>query len=160
MQAFPEYVLQLRNDVRLLRIDKDRLTRAHQTQKQKVERLEKQLKEQAQRIKELERENEQLKREREQSDKTKKRYQVALFDHGNFRHPQTATKKKKGGQAGHADTNRECHQPSHPLETQRLFVRHCGSCGQALARVKATRRKVFVGGYCVASPGGRCGVGE
>jgi predicted RNase H-like nuclease (RuvC/YqgF family) len=54
--------MQLRNDVRLLRLDKDRLTRAHQSQKDKVERLERQLKEQAKRIKELERENEQLKR--------------------------------------------------------------------------------------------------
>ena len=144
MQAFPEYVLQLRNDVRLLRLDKDRLTRAHQTQKQKVERLEKQLHEQAQRIKELERENERLKREQEQADKTKNRYQVALFDHGNFRHPGTASKKKKGGQPGHADTNRESHQPSESVETQRLFVSHCGSCGHALARVNATRRKRLV----------------
>jgi hypothetical protein len=67
MQAFPEYVMQVRTDVRLLRLDKDRLTRAHQSQKDKAERLERQLKEQAQRIKELERENEQLKRERERS---------------------------------------------------------------------------------------------
>ncbi len=97
MQAFSEYVMQLRNDVRLLRLDKDRLTRAHQSQKQTAERLAKRVKEQAQRIKELERENEQLKRERKQSRKTKNRYQVALFDQGNFRHPKTAPKKKKGG---------------------------------------------------------------
>ena len=71
MQAFPEYVNQLRNDVRLLRVDKDRLTRAHQSQKEKAERLEKQLKEQAKRIKELEKENANLKEEREQSTKTK-----------------------------------------------------------------------------------------
>lgn len=71
MQAFPEYVMQLRNDVRLLRLDKDRLTRAHQTQKQKAERAEQQIKEQAQRIKELERENERLKQELEQAKKTR-----------------------------------------------------------------------------------------
>ena len=74
MQAFPDYVQQLKKDVRLLRLDKDRLTRAHQTQKQKVEQLEKQLREQTKRIKELERENERLKREQEQSSKTKNRY--------------------------------------------------------------------------------------
>ena len=144
MQPFPDYVQQLKKDVRLLRIDKDRLTRAHQTQKQKVEQLEKQLKEQAKRIRELEKENEHLKQEREQSNKTKNRYQVALFDHGNFRHPTTAMKKKKGGQAGHADTNRESRQQPLTVEKQHLFAPQCGSCGQALARVKATRHKALV----------------
>lgn len=145
MQTFPEHVQQLRNDVRLLRLDKDRLTRAHQSQKEKAERLEKELKEQAKRIKELEKENEQLKEEREQSKKTKNRYQVALFDHGNFRHPETATKKKKGGQPGHSDTNRE-NQRQEPSSwaSQHLFVSACGSCGQDLARVRATRRKMLV----------------
>ena len=144
MQAFPEYVQQLKKDVRLLRLDKDRLTRAHQTQKQKVEQLEKQLKEQAKRIKELERENERLKREQDQSSKTKNRYQVALFDHGNFRHRQTGPKKRKGGQAGHADTNRESRQQPHTGEKQHLFAPACGSCGQTLARVKAVRHKTLV----------------
>jgi len=144
MQAFPEYVQQLKKDVRLLRVDKDRLTRAHQTQKQKSEQLEKQLKEQAKRIRELEKENEQLKQEREQSSKTKNRYQVALFDHGNFRHPKTTAKKNKGGQAGHGDTNRESHQQPHFVEKQRLFAPTCGECGQELARVQATRRKALV----------------
>ncbi len=144
MQPFPDDVQHLRNDVRLLRIDKDRLTRAHQTQKEKVERLEKQLKEQAKRIKELEKENERLKEEREQSNKTKKRYQVALFDHGNFQHRERAAKKKKGGQAGHADTNRESRESPQEAEKQRLFAPTCGACGEQLARVKATRRKRLV----------------
>ena len=54
MQPFPEYVLQLRKDVRLLRVDKDRLTRAHRTQKQKAERFQEQLQDKEHRIKELE----------------------------------------------------------------------------------------------------------
>ncbi|MDQ6662438.1 MAG: IS66 family transposase [Chloroflexota bacterium] len=136
--------MQLRTDVRLLRLDKARLTRAHLTQKQKAERLQKQLKEQAQRIKELEKENEQLKREIEQSSKTKKRYQVALFDHGNFHHPASQTTKKKGGQAGHADTNREAHEDQHGSETEHLFAPTCGYCGETLARVRATRHKLLV----------------
>ena len=144
MQAFPEYVMQLRNDVRLLRLDKDRLTRAHQTQKQKAERAEQQIKQQAQRIKELERENERLKRELEQSKKTKHRYQVALFDHGNFRQRQAGPKKPKGGQVGHRDTNREAHAEQPVKERMRLFAAVCGQCGQALARVRATRRKELV----------------
>lgn len=144
MQPFPEYVMQLRNDVRLLRLDKDRLTRAHLTQKHKAEQFQEQLKDQAQRIKELEHENEQLKRELEQSSKTKKRYQVALFDHGNFRHRSQENKKNKGGQPGHTDTNREAHPEPQPFEPERLFAPVCGQCGQALARVKATRHKELV----------------
>lgn len=144
MQAFPEYVMQLRTDVRLLRLDKDRLTRAHLTQKQKAERFQKQLKEQAQRIKELEKENEQLKRELEHSSKTKKRSQVALFDHGNFQHPASRTTRKKGGQAGHADTHREAQEDQHGSETERLFAPTCGCCGETLARVRATRHKLLV----------------
>ncbi|MBF6607053.1 MAG: transposase [Chloroflexi bacterium] len=144
MQPFPEYVMQLRNDVRLLRLDKDRLTRAHFTQKCKAEQFQKQLKEQQRRIKVLEKENAQLKRELEQATKTKKRYQVALFDHGNFRHPTEPTKKTKGGQPGHADTNREAHLESPPCEKKRLFAPVCGHCGVALARVQATRPKLLV----------------
>lgn len=144
MQAFPEYVMQLRNDVRLLRLDSDRLRRAHQTQKQKAERAEQKIKEQAQRIKDLERENERLKQELEQAQKTKQRYQVALFDHGNFRQRQRGAKKPKGGQVGHRDTNREA-RPVQPLkEVVRLFAPVCGTCGQVLPRVQATRRKELV----------------
>lgn len=144
MQPFPEYVMQLRTDVRLLRLDKDRLTRAHQTQKYKAEQLQEQLNEQAQRIKALEQENARLTRELEQVTKTKKRYQVALFDHGHFRSPSAEPKKKKGGQAGHADTNREARPQQPAYEHQRLFAPVCGHCGSALPRVRATRQKVLL----------------
>lgn len=144
MKPFPEFVMQLREDVRVLRLDKDRLTRAHLVQKTKAEQLAERLKEQEQRIKALVKENEQLKRELEQSSKTKKRYQVALFDHGNFRHRADETKKKKGGQPGHADTNREAQREPEPFEPQRLFAPVCGHCGEALARVNATRPKALV----------------
>lgn len=136
--------MQLRTDVRLLRLDKDRLRRAHQTQKQKAERAEQRVKEQAQRIKGLERENERLKRELEQVKKTKQRYQVALFDHGNFRQQQTGSKKPKGGQVGHQDTNREARAVQPVKERVRLFAPVCGKCGQVLTRVQATRRKELV----------------
>ena len=144
MQPFPEYVMQLRKDVRLLRVDKERLTRAQQTQKHKAEHLQAQVKEQEQRIKALEKENAQLKEQLEQSNKTKKRNQVALFDHGNFRSPEKASQKKKGGQPGHADTNREAHPDGQPVQKQRLFAPVCGHCGTALPRVGASRQKMLV----------------
>ena len=46
-------------------------------------------------------------------------------------------KKNKGGQADHADTNRESYQPSAEWESQRLFAR------RDVARVKATRHKAL-----------------
>lgn len=144
MQPFPEYVMQLRKDVRLLRLDTDRLTRVHLVQKQKAERLQEQLKDKERRIKELEKENERLKRELEQSSKTKQRYQVALFDHGNFRHPSPQHTKKKGGQPGHADTNREARPEPPAFETTHLFAPVCGQCGEVLTRVQATRSKDLV----------------
>ena len=144
MNSLPAYMTQLREEVRLLRIDKARLTRAHQAQKSKAEQFEKQLKEQAKRLKELEQENERLKEQLEQSTKTKLRYQVALFDHGNFRHRSEPTKKKKGGQPGHRNTNREAHPTLQPFEHERLFAPVCGQCGEALARVQATRHKELV----------------
>ena len=67
MQPLPEYVMQLREDVRLLRLDTDRLRRAHQAKSSKAEQLENQLKEQAQQIVALEKENAHLKEELEQS---------------------------------------------------------------------------------------------
>ncbi len=136
--------MQLRNEVRLLRLDKDRLTHAHHTQKQTAERFAKRVKEQAKRIKELERENEQLKQEREQSSTTKNRYHVALFDHGNAPRTPRREPRRTKGQAGHADTTRESHQQPHEGETQHLFAPTCGACGQGLARVKATRGKALV----------------
>ena len=69
---------------------------------------------------------------------------MALFDHGNFRHPSQQSKKKKGGQPGHADTNREAGQVSQPFESRRLFAPVCGHCGTALPRVEATRQKVLL----------------
>src|SRR5438045_2867566 len=51
-------------------------------------------------VKELEKENERLKKEIEKLTKTNNRYQVSLFDHGNFRHPDKCNKKPNGGQTG------------------------------------------------------------
>jgi len=125
--------MQLRQDVRVLRREKARLSRAHQEQDR--------LKDQQRRIRDLERENERLTREMDQVSKTKKRYQVALFDHGNFRHRREQSKKKRGGQPGHADTNREAHQGPPTGEPKRLFASVCGRCGKSLPRVQTTRRK-------------------
>src|SRR5476651_1189896 len=109
MLQLPVYVEELRKDARLLRIYTAQLRRANATQRDKVKTLEEVVKEKDKRIRELEKENGNLKQEIERISKTKNRYQIALFDHGNFKHKneEDSDKKKKGGQKGHADTNRE-----------------------------------------------------
>ncbi len=89
-------------------------------------------------------ENSKLKEEIEKLTKTNKRYQVALFDHGNFKNPSSKEKKKKGGQTGHADTNRERRENYDSYRKERLFVGACGTCGAVLPRVAATRQKMLV----------------
>lgn len=88
----------------------------------------------------LEVEIEQLKQEIERLTKTKERYRVSLFDHGNFT-PTSPSGKAKGGQQGHTDTNREAHEDMTLLLRERVFVTHCLDCGHSLSRVSSTVSK-------------------
>lgn len=89
----------------------------------------------------LEKENEQLKQEIEKFTKTTNRYQVALFDHGNFKSPLEEERKQKGGQVGHPDTNREQNEDSQIYKKKRVFASHCPDCGTRLHRVSGVRQK-------------------
>ena len=95
----------------------------------------------------LRRENNQLKQEIEKLTKTNKRYQVSLFDHGNFKSPDNGEKKPKGGQLDHPDTNREgsVNFPGYEnFPRQRIYAKSCGKCGSNLSRVDATKQKVLL----------------
>lgn len=100
--------------------------------------------EEKQQKEQLEKENEQLKREIEKLTKTTNRYQVALFDHGNFIAPHAEEKKHKGGQPGHTDTNRERQEDSRDYPKKRLFVSQCVDCGTRLRRVSTTQQKILL----------------
>lgn len=77
--------------------------------------------------------------------KTNSRYQVALFDHGNFKAKDNQTTKLKGGQMGHQDTNREGFNFNREsLPKVHLFVKTCQACGNDLTRVKATRSRLLI----------------
>ena len=88
-----------------------------------------------------------LKKEIERITKTKNRYQVSLFDHGNFKHQDQAQEKKpKGGQKGHTDTNRE-NQAEFSLdqfEKRRIYATECGKCHSQLKRVSSTKQKMLL----------------
>jgi len=97
-------------------------------------------KEKAQRIK---RENDKLVKDLERLLVTKNRYQVALFDHGNFTDKNKSI-RPKGGQTGHPDTNRERRENRQDFPKVRLFTKTCSQCGSAVNRVKAIKEKLLV----------------
>src|SRR5476649_217461 len=127
MLQLPVYVEELRKDARLLRIYTAQLRRANATQRDKVKTLEEIIKEKDKRIRELEKENGTLKQEIERISKTKNRYQIALFDHGNFKHKEDREKKEKGGQTGHADTNREKTEDYSSFKKKQIYAKTCGN---------------------------------
>jgi hypothetical protein len=88
----------------------------------------------------LEQEREQLKQEIDRLTKTKERYRVSLFDHGNFTAP-AASGKTKGGQPGHPNTNREAREDLEQLPHKRVYATHCFTCGHSLSRVDSTTSK-------------------
>lgn len=85
-----------------------------------------------------------LKQEIAKLTRTTRRYQVSLFDHGNFKSPTDEEKKKKGGQLGHADTNREATEDYQSYQRQRLFAKECGKCHASLSRASSTRQKILL----------------
>lgn len=92
----------------------------------------------------LKKENEQLKEEVEKLTKTTTRYRASLFDHGNFHEPLNEGKKIKGGQIGHANTNREQNDNPQNYAKKHLFLETCPDCGNQLPRVNSTKQKVLL----------------
>lgn len=153
MFKLPAYVEDLRREVRLLRIHNQQLQRSRIVSvgkiselDEEIKRLKRENKELEKEKKRLEKEQERLKREIEKISKTNSRYQIALFDHGNFKHTdnENAQKKKKGGQAGHADTNREKGEDYNSFKRRRVFAKTCGNCQSPLSRVLTTQQKILL----------------
>jgi Transposase IS66 family len=152
MFQLPAYVEELRKEVRLLRIHNDQLQRSRFVTTGKISKLELEIKRLKQENKELEKELEKLKKEEERLEqeiekisKTNNRYQIALFDHGNFKHKaEDSEKKKKGGQKGHADTNREKTEDYSSFKRKRAYAKTCGNCNSPLSRALATRQKILL----------------
>jgi len=93
-----------RLELRPLRQDLSRKSRQVEQLKKKLERVEEEGKQVKAENLELQKEIKKLSKELEKTKKTKNRYQVSLFDKGNFK-KETKSGKQKGGQPGHADTN-------------------------------------------------------
>jgi len=130
-------LLPLRRSVKSLNLQHDKLKREIQEWRQKYQKTQEELKK-------VKRENEKLKEEIEKLTKTNKRYQVSLFDHGNFKNPNDKNKKEKGGQLGHPDTNRESYDDYASYPRKRLFAKTCGRCHRFLSRATSTRQKILL----------------
>ncbi|KKP33374.1 MAG: hypothetical protein UR23_C0046G0008, partial [Candidatus Roizmanbacteria bacterium GW2011_GWA2_32_13] len=93
----------------------------------------------------VKKDNEKLKTEIDKLTKTNARYQVSLFDHGNFKSQEVdKNKKDKGGQIGHSDTNREQREDYSTFERRRGYAKTCGKCHKPLNRVNSTREKTLI----------------
>jgi hypothetical protein len=112
--------------------------------REKYQKAEEELQKLKEKNKTLEKEKEILKTEIEKLTKSNNRYQIALFDHGNFKHTHGKKKKSKGGQTGHPDTNREAHEDYKTYGHKRVFAKTCGKCGSALSRANSIRSKILL----------------
>lgn len=90
--------------------------------REKYEKAEKEITRLKEKNRQLEKEKENLLQEIEKLTKSQNRYQVALFDHGNFKNPHQGDKKPNGGQKGHADTNKDGKRNYQSFARQRLFA--------------------------------------
>ena len=142
--SLPEYTQDLRINLRKQRVYNEQLKRIHLDQKEKIERLEEEKRQLKKELDKFKKENEKLKQEIEKITKTNNRYQVGLFDHGNFKSPTEKERKTNGGQRGHADTNQDKKRDYKSFKKQRIFAKRCGKCGHSLSRVNATTEKLLI----------------
>jgi hypothetical protein len=142
--SLPEYTQRLRIDLRRKTVHNETLKRVHLDHKKKIEELIQKNKQLTEELEKFKKENEKLKQTIEKLTKTNERYRVALFDHGNFKNPETKDKKKKGGQAGHADTNKDSARDYSSFVRQRISTKTCSGCGNPLPRVVGFKEKVLI----------------
>lgn len=151
MIDLPAYTEYLRQEVRQLRIRNGVVEEANTRKTRTIAKLKEENRvlreEKRSLIKDLDRlkkENEQLGQTIERLTITTNRYRASLFDHGNFKASLQQEKKPKGGQKGHANTNREQEEDSQKYHYQRVYASHCTDCGRTLNRVNAVKQKILL----------------
>lgn len=133
-----------RLELPLLRRQNDHLQKQQENREKEIVFWKEKYQQEKDRVKKKEEEISKLKVEIERLTKTNQRYQVALFDHGNFKSPQEENKKEKGGQIGHEDTNREKNQDYTLFPRKRLFLKTCVFCHHPLKRVSSVKQKILL----------------
>ncbi len=142
--SLPEYTQKLRIDLRRKTVHNEALRRVHADHKRKIARLEEEKRQLKKELDKFKKENEKLKQTIERLTKTKNRYQVALFDHGNFSHPTEGKHKPSGGQVGHPDTNKDSLRNYDSFIKQHIYATNCGVCGTTLSRATGSKKKILI----------------
>jgi hypothetical protein len=137
-------IFKYRDEVQLLRKDKQKCEHDHTDLEEQIKEWEKQYGILQEKVRGVEKENGKLKKEIEKLTKTNERYRVALFDHGNFKSPDKKERKRKGGQYGHANTNNDSNRDYQSFSRQRIFTQTCGGCGNPLTRVASFKEKILI----------------
>lgn len=151
INAQREELLPIRKKLNLLQLQKSHADKSANHWKEKYQQAEeknRKLKEEKERLK---KENNKLKEEigkltssNAALAKTNNRYRVSLFDHGNFKHPDEQTKKPKGGQTGHANTNKDGERDYASFKKARIYTGTCGGCGKHLTRANSIKEKTLI----------------
>jgi len=145
IESYRKEIVPLRREVHIHKLQSARwedLMKHWREKYEKSEEVNRKLKEEK---RQLEIDNEKLKQEIEKLTKTNNRYQIAVFDHGNFKNPtDKKEKKQKGGQFGHANTNKDSERDYSTFTRTRLFAKQCGGCGQSLPRVSGIKEKTLI----------------
>lgn len=124
----PQEVFILRKENATLKTANTKLKISFISQKQKADKLEKELRE-------AKDENKKLKEELEKIKKQRDKYKGMIFKPNiskNQQYPQTFKKKKLGGQLGHKGDSRKL--PNRLDQVKRVFFHHCPNCGSGLKR--------------------------
>lgn len=141
-----EVIVKLREEVVPMRTQVRELEREKEEWRKQAEHWYEEYQKAKEELKKRKEENGELKKEIEKLTKTNRRYQVSLFDHGNFKREDIDHKEKKarGGQPGHVDTNRERAENYTSYERRRIYTRECGKCHTSIRRVTSTRQKILI----------------
>ena len=129
-----------------------KLERRNNHLEEENKRLEEERRQFEEKLKQVENENKKLRKEIAQLTISNDRYRISLFDHGNMKSlpsgdgkgPEEKEKKKRGGQTGHSDTNRESREDTTKWQRKRLWLSVCVQCGTDLSRVNGIREKQLI----------------
>ncbi len=139
-----EELLPVRKKLNLLQLQKSIADKSANLWRERYNQAEEEIRKLKEEKERLKKENGKLKDEIGKLTKTNDRYRVSLFDHGNFKHPDEQTKKPKGGQIGHTNTNKDHERDYASFKRERLYTEICGGCGKHLTHARSIKEKTLI----------------
>lgn len=130
--TYKERFLGLRLEAKKLRQDCATYFRAWESQKEKSERLRKEIDDLKKKNKDLARENEKLKQQLDKANATKEKFRGIIFKTNQKERINNEKKRKPGGQPGHAGTSRK--KPQRIDQEKEVFLSHCPCCQSQMSQ--------------------------